>query len=182
MLVTRDAGVADHARKLAAQARDPAPHYEHSEVGFNYRLSNVLAAIGLGQLQRLDARIAARRSNFDYYFETLQKLPGIQFMPEADWGRHTRWLTTLTIDPAEFGATREDVRLALEAHNIESRPLWKPMHLQPVFNELEVAGGSVCATLFDKGLCLPSGSQMTVDDLQRVTAIIADCHAGGVGS
>src|SRR5690606_8896863 len=122
MLVTGDAALAAHARKLATQARDPAPHYEHSEVGYNYRLSNLLAAVGRGQLRVLEDRVTARRRNFEFYRSSLGDLPGVHFMPEAGWGRHTRWLTTLTIDPAEFGATREQVRRLLEAENIESRP------------------------------------------------------------
>jgi pyridoxal phosphate-dependent aminotransferase EpsN len=114
MLASGDRALVDHALKLATQARDPAPHYEHSEVGYNYRLSNVLAGIGRGQLRVLEDRVAARRGNFDFYARHLGDLPGLAFMPEAPWGRHTRWLTTLTIDPARFGADRETVRLALE--------------------------------------------------------------------
>src|SRR5690606_15637318 len=172
MLVSDDEALIVHARKLATQARDPAPHYQHSEIGYNYRLSNVLAGIGLGQLEVLDERVAARRANFDFYREALGELDGIEFMPEAPWGRHTRWLTTLTIDPAAFGATREDVRLALEAGNIEARPVWKPMHLQPVFAGCEVVGGSVAEDLFENGLCLPSGSNLSESDLQRVVDVI----------
>lgn len=181
-LVSDDAALVAHARKLATQARDPAPHYEHSEIGYNYRLSNVLAGIGRGQLGVLEERVAARRRNFEYYVETLGDLPGIEFMPEAHWGRHTRWLTTLTIDPAEFGATREDVRLALEAENIEGRPVWKPMHLQPVFAEFPVIGGKVAEDLFDRGLCLPSGSNLTEHDLERVVAIVRAVAMGRVGA
>src|SRR6185503_1515674 len=129
MLVTPDAALAARARKLATQARDPAPHYQHSELGYNYRLSNVLAAIGRGQLPVLHERVAARRRNFTYYAEALGDLPGISFMPEAPWGTHTRWLTTLTIDPQLFGVDREVVREALDAAGIEARPVWKPMHL-----------------------------------------------------
>ena len=168
MLVSEDEAAIAHARKLAAQARDPAPHYEHSEVGFNYRLSNLLAAVGRGQLQMLPDRVAARRHNFEYYRSALGDLPGIRFMPEAPWGQHTRWLTTLTIDPREFGATREQVRLAMEAENIECRPVWKPMHLQPLYRDCQVYGGSVAAALFDQGLCLPSGSNLTSSQAQRV--------------
>jgi dTDP-4-amino-4,6-dideoxygalactose transaminase len=179
MLVTRDAGIAERARKLATQAREPAAHYEHIEVGFNYRMSNVLAAIGRGQLRVLPSRVAARRSNFEFYRATLGELPGIRFMPEAEWGLHTRWLTTLTVEAAEFGADREMLRLALEKYNIESRPLWKPMHLQPVFCGVEVVGGALSTELFEHGLCLPSGSQMSRQDLERVADIIATCGTRG---
>ncbi|MFO7676546.1 MAG: DegT/DnrJ/EryC1/StrS family aminotransferase, partial [bacterium] len=132
MLVSHDRALVEKARFLATQARDEAPHYQHSEIGFNYRMSNILAAIGRAQLRVLAERLAARRRNFDYYRRALGDLPGIGWMPEAPYGRSTRWLTCLTIDPEACGATREDVRLALERQNIEARPLWKPMHLQPV--------------------------------------------------
>jgi dTDP-4-amino-4,6-dideoxygalactose transaminase len=176
MLVSDDGELIAHARKLASQARDPAPHYEHSEVGYNYRLSNVLAAIGRAQLHVLEDRVQTRRRHFETYREALSDLPGVTFQPEAAWGRHTRWLTCLLIDPAAFGATREDVRLALEAENIESRPLWKPMHLQPVFTGCEVAGGAVAERLFDQGLCLPSGSALTANDLARVIEGVRRVH------
>lgn len=172
MLVSADRALIEHARKLSTQARDPAPHYQHSEIGYNYRLSNVLAGIGRGQLQVLAERVAARRRIFDYYAETIGDLPGIALMPEASWGRSTRWLTCITVDPARFGADREAIRQALEAENIESRPLWKPMHLQPVFRGCEVVGGGVAAALFRDGLCLPSGTAMTDGDLARVVEVI----------
>jgi len=178
MLVTDDEQLANHARKLATQARDDAPHYEHSEVGYNYRMSNILAGVGRGQLQVLEDRVAARRRNFEYYREHLGDLPGFDFMPEAPWGRHTRWLTCLTIDPDDFGATREEVRLALEAENIEARPVWKPMHLQPVYGQFPVVGGRVSEELFEKGLCLPSGSAMTEEDLARVVGVVRARSAG----
>jgi dTDP-4-amino-4,6-dideoxygalactose transaminase len=169
MLVSADAALVAHARKLATQAREPAPHYEHAEIGYNYRLSNVLAAIGRGQLRVLEERVQARRRNFAFYEATLGDLPGVRFMPEAAWGRHTRWLTCLTIDPVD-GIDRERVRLALEADEIEARPVWKPMHLQPVFAASPAVGGDVAAGLFARGLCLPSGSNLTADDLHRVAA------------
>ncbi len=172
MLVSADQELIDHARKLATQARDPAPHYEHSEIGYNYRLSNVLAGIGRGQLDVLEQRVAAKRRIFDYYLRSLGDLPGISFMPEAPWGCTTRWLTTVTIDPQQFGCDREALRLALEAENIEARPLWKPMHLQPVFAGCEVVGGNVAAGLFTHGLCLPSGTALTEADLARIVGII----------
>jgi pyridoxal phosphate-dependent aminotransferase EpsN len=172
MLVSDDAGFIAHARKLATQARDPAPHYQHSEIGYNYRMSNVLAGIGRGQLQVLEERVQARRRNFAFYQETLGDLPGIAFMPEAPWGRHTRWLTVITVNPDEFGADREAIRLALEAQNIEARPVWKPMHLQPVFAGCEAVGGAVAEEFFVNGLCLPSGSNLSQDDLERVVDVI----------
>ncbi|MDY7228108.1 DegT/DnrJ/EryC1/StrS family aminotransferase [Hyalangium rubrum] len=172
MLVSADESLVSHALKLATQARDPAPHYQHSEIGYNYRLSNVLAAIGRGQLRVLEDRVAARRRNHAFYTRSLLGVPGITFMPEAPWGRHTRWLTTLTIDPVAFGADREAVRVALERENIEARPVWKPMHLQPVFSGFERRGGSVSEELFQHGLCLPSGSNLTLDDLARVVEVM----------
>jgi dTDP-4-amino-4,6-dideoxygalactose transaminase len=172
MLVSDDGALVEHARKLATQARERAPHYEHLEIGFNYRLSNVLAAIGRGQLRVLDERVAARRRVFDRYVEALGRLPGIAFMPEAPWGRCTRWLTCLTIDPAAFGADREAVRLALAADRIEARPIWKPMHLQPVFAHCRRIGGEVAERIFERGLCLPSGSNLTDDEIDRVVAVV----------
>lgn len=173
MLVAQDAALMAQARQLATQARDPAPHYQHSQIGYNYRMSNVLAGIGRGQLRVLEERVQARRRNFTFYHAALQHLPGIDFMPEAPWGEHTRWLTCITVDAAQFGATREDLRLALEAANIESRPVWKPMHLQPVFADYPVIGGQVAAQLFADGLCLPSGSNLSTADLTRVCDVIA---------
>jgi pyridoxal phosphate-dependent aminotransferase EpsN len=172
MLVSADRSLIAHARKLATQARDPAPHYEHSEMGFNYRLSNVLAAIGRGQLRVLSERVAARRRNFAFYSAALGDMPGIEFMPEAPWGTHARWLTTLTIDPDEFGADTETVRLALEAEGIEARPVWKPMHLQPLYAHAPVVGGAIANDLFARGLCIPSGSNLTEIDRERVAAVV----------
>src|SRR5690606_19391116 len=140
MLVSEDGELIAHARKLATQARDPAPHYQHSEVGYNYRLSNVLAGIGRGQLQVLQDRVEARRGTFEFYRGALEGIPGIECMPEAPWGRHCRWLPCITIDERAARFDREASRLALEEANIESRPLWKPMHLQPVFESFPVVG------------------------------------------
>lgn len=173
-----DEALITHARKLATQARDPAPHYEHSEVGYNYRLSNVLAAIGRGQLRVLEERVASRRRNFEFYRKELGDLPGVRFPLEAAWGRHTRWLTCITVQPEEFGADREAIRLALERVNIEARPVWKPMHLQPVFTGAVRYGGEVAEKLFSEGLCLPSGSSLTPSELGRVVeAVRAQCSA-----
>lgn len=178
MLVSADEALVAHTRKLATQARDPAPHYEHSEVGYNYRLSNVLAAIGRGQLRVLEERVAARRRNFERYRAALADLPGLEFMPEAPWGRATRWLTCITLDPAVFGADREALRQALAAEEIESRPVWKPMHLQPVFAGIPTVGGAVAEDLFTRGLCLPSGSNLSESDLERVVAVIRRVAGG----
>ncbi|GBL43808.1 pyridoxal phosphate-dependent aminotransferase [Verrucomicrobiota bacterium] len=168
MLVTAEATVATEARFLATQARDAAPHYQHSTIGYNYRLSNICAGIGRGQLLRLATKVTRRRAHFRAYHQALGDLPGVVFQPEAPWGQSTRWLTCLTIDPARAGRTREDVRLALAAADIESRPLWKPLHLQPVFTAAEYHGTGVGERLFADGLCLPSGSGMTEEQRQRV--------------
>jgi dTDP-4-amino-4,6-dideoxygalactose transaminase len=176
MLVSRDGAAIDAARHLATQAREPTPHYEHRQVGYNYRLSNLLAAVGRGQLLTLEARVAARRRVFAVYAEGLGELDGIEFMPEAPWGRHTRWLTCLTIDPARFGADRETVRVALEAANIEARPLWKPMHQQPLYAGIPYVGGGVSDVLFQNGLCLPSGSGLTDDQQDRVMDVVRGVH------
>ncbi len=170
MLASEDARMIERARFLATQARDPAPHYQHSAIGYNYRMSNVLAGIGRGQLRVLPERIAARRRNREYYETALAGLPGIGFMPRVEGTNH--WLTCITIDPEEFGAGREDVRLALEAVNIESRPVWKPLHLQPVFAGCEYRGGTVAERAFERGLCLPSGSALTEEELDRVCGVI----------
>jgi pyridoxal phosphate-dependent aminotransferase EpsN len=177
MLITEHKDMADRARFLAYQARDPAPHYEHSEIGYNYRMSNLLAAVGRGQLRVLDGRIERRRANFRFYKKALGDLPGIEFMPEHKSGRSTRWLTCILVDPAKFGATREDVRLALEQENIESRPVWKPMHLQPAHSGHRVRGGAVSEAIFRDGLCLPSGSNLIPDDLNRVADIVRSVGA-----
>lgn len=172
-LASANARWIDRARFLATQARDPAPHYEHSEIGHNYRLSNLLAAVGRGQLQALPDRVARRRRINARYRQALGHLPGLSFQPEAPWGTSTFWLTCATIDAERFGATREELRLALEEANIEARPVWKPMHLQPVFRDCPVVGGSVSEALFAHGICLPSGSSMSDADQQRVVDCVA---------
>ena len=172
MLVSDDDKLVMKAKFLATQARDPAPHYQHSEIGYNYRLSNVLAGIGRGQLQVLNQRVAARRRNFEIYQSALGDLPGIEFMPQANFGQSTRWLTALTVATEAFGADREYIRLQLAKQQIEARPVWKPLHLQPVFSECECIGGEVGEDLFVRGLCLPSGSNLTDEDLERVIAVI----------
>jgi len=172
MLVTGSAQMAARARHLATQAREPFPHYEHNELGFNYRLSNLLAALGRAQLRTLPARIERRRQINATYRAELGELPGISFMPVAPYGQPNYWLTCILVDPGHFGADREDLRLALEAQDIESRPLWKPLHLQPVFAGSPVVGGPVCAGIFERGLCLPSGSSLSEEDLARVVRIV----------
>ena len=168
MLVSDNEEWIKRARYLSTQARDPVPHYQHSAIGYNYRMSNLLAAVGRGQLRGLDERVAARRGTNAFYREQLAGWPGIEFMPEASYGEATFWLTCITIDPAEFGADREQVRLHLESRDIESRPVWKPMHLQPVYRNCRVRGGDFSARLFDYGLSLPSGSSLDSTDLSRI--------------
>lgn len=175
MLLTDDDLIYQKARHWAAQARDEASHYEHSELGYNFRMSNVLAAIGSSQLTMLQDRVTARRENFDFYQRSLADLDGIGFMPEPSGYRSSRWLSVITIDPRRAGTDRESVRLALEDHNVESRPVWKPMHLQPLYAECPVYGGQNSATFFERGLCLPSGSSLTEQQRQRVVDIIRRC-------
>jgi len=177
MLVSRDRERLEHARKLSTQAREPVPHYEHTEIGFNYRLSNLLAAVGRAQLEVLPERVAARRQINARYRELLDA-PGISFMPEADYGRSNCWLTCIVVEPEESGTDRERIRLALEAEDIESRPLWKPMHLQPVFRDAPIFGGDTSAGLFERGLCLPSGSALSDEDQDRVVEILLASRAG----
>jgi dTDP-4-amino-4,6-dideoxygalactose transaminase len=163
MLVSRNEAWIEHARKLSTQAREPAPHYEHTEIGFNYRLSNLLAAVGRAQLAVLPERVAARRRINERYRELL---PGVELMPEAAYGTSNCWLTCILVpDPAR-------VREALGAEDIEARPLWKPMHLQPVYRDAPIYGGDVSAELFAHGLCLPSGSALTDDDQRRIAEIV----------
>ena len=171
MLVSANADWVEHARKLSTQAREPVAHYEHVEIGFNYRMSNVLAALGRAQLESLPERVATRRRIRDRYAELLD-VPGIAFMPEAAYGTTNAWLTCVVVDPETFGADRETIRLTLEAEDIESRPLWKPMHLQPVFAGYDAFGGDVSSRLFERGLALPSGTAMTEDDQDRVVAAV----------
>jgi dTDP-4-amino-4,6-dideoxygalactose transaminase len=197
MLVSEEKDLIEEARFLSQQARDPFPHYEHSTLGYNYRMSNILAAIGRGQLLMLDDKIMKKRQIFDYYYKALKEVPGIQFMPEPSFSLGTRWLTVLLVNPKEFGADREIIRLALEKLNIESRPVWKPMHLQPIFdinnnfNKLRlsnnkaktsnyfnsrIVGGETSERIFKQGLCLPSGTNMSKEDLDRVIDPIIKLH------
>ena len=185
MLVTSRRDIAERARHLSTQARDAGAHYQHSEIGYNYRLSNLLAAVGRAQLTSLPHKVARRRAINQAYRRELGHVAGIEFMPEALYGYSTCWLTCVTVTPSAFGANREQIRLALEEQNIESRPLWKPMHLQPAFAGCAVRGGEVAADLFDRGLCLPSGSSLTSGEQDRIIEIVAEtprrlAQVGGV--
>lgn len=172
MLVSQDAEFIARARHLSTQARDPAPHYQHSSIGYNYRLSNLLAAVGRGQLTSLADKVAKRRAVNTRYRQALSAAPGITFMPIASYGQPNFWLTCIQVDPVEAGVTREDLRLALERADIEARPVWKPMHMQPVFEHCGAYGGDTAAALFDNGLCLPSGSNLTETDHGRVLDVM----------
>jgi dTDP-4-amino-4,6-dideoxygalactose transaminase len=172
MLITPHASVATRARLLATQAREPVAHYEHAHIGYNYRLSNVLAGIGRGQLQQIEARVAARRAVYDRYAHAFRDVPGLAMMPEETFGstesRANRWLTVMTLDRHTFGADPETVRQALECDGIESRAVWKPMHQQPVFQRADAIGGAVADACFASGLCLPSGSSLSMAEQDRV--------------
>jgi len=178
MLLTDDPVAAERARHLATQAREPVTHYEHHVIGYNYRLSNLLAAVGRAQLRSLDDRVAARRRTNARYREAFAGVPGITLMPEATYGESNHWLTCVLIEPTVFGASPEQVRLTLERAGIESRPTWKPMHRQVAFQGRRMVGGPVCEDLFARGLCLPSGTALSEDDVDRVaaTVIAASSH------
>ena len=169
-LISNNPEYCKKATFLATQARDEAPHYQHSEIGYNYRMSNIVAGIGRGQMEVLKDRVEARRRNFEYYKKAFSGLP-ISFVEEPEGAFANRWLTTILTDSYE---TRERIRLALEKENIESRPLWKPMHLQPVFQEFPAYVDGTSEDLFNRGLCLPSGSNLSLEDLERVERIVKD--------
>ncbi|MCP2043688.1 DegT/DnrJ/EryC1/StrS aminotransferase family protein [Pontibacter sp. HSC-36F09] len=176
-LVSNNEAYIKQARFLATQARDAAPHYQHSHIGYNYRMSNVCAAIGRGQMDVLLERVQQRRANYTFYQKTLAAIPAIQFAEEPNGEYYSnRWLSTVLVDDSQ-GISREDIRLALEKENIESRPLWKPMHLQPVFANAPYYGDGTSDRLFDQGLCLPSGSNMTDEERERVVDCIKACFA-----
>src|SRR5690606_22072213 len=164
----------DKAVFLSTQARDDAPHYQHSHIGYNYRMSNICAGIGRGQMEVLANRVAARRAMHDFYVGLLKDIGGVQVLsePSADYFSN-HWLSAIVIDPVVVGKTREDLRLTFLEDNIESRPLWKPMHLQPVFAESQYYGEKVGEALFDNGLCLPSGSNLTDADRERIRVVIS---------
>ena len=172
MLVTQSPRLAERARYLATQARDPFPHYEHATVGYNYRLSNLLAALGRAQLRGLAGHVERRQRIDGAYAEGLSGVPGISFMPRTAAGTSNFWLTCIQIDPEIFGADREAVRLALEAHDVESRPTWKPLHLQPAFTGVGLVGIGRCEHIFGQGLCLPTGSALSPADQSRIIEIV----------
>ncbi len=172
ILASDDEELIRHARKLATQSRDPFPYYEHTEIGYNYRLSNLAAAVGVGQMTVLEQRVARRRQLFDLYSRELSDVPGITLMPEPSYSRSTHWLTVIQIDQARFGCGPNEIRERLEKENIESRPVWKPMHMQPVFAKNRMIGGAVSEHVFQNGLCLPSGSAMKDEDIHRICALI----------
>ena len=182
MLVSAREEFVKKARFLATQARDAAPHYQHSHVGFNYRLSNLLAAVGRGQLGILAERVAQRRANRAFYRQALAADEGITLPQDASYGESNAWLTCINVDAERFGASREDIRRHLEAHDIEARPVWKPMHLQPVFQSCRSVGGSVSAELFDTGLCLPSGSSLTPEGRQLVVDTLTSTPRRGASA
>ena len=171
MFVTDDEHLAAHVRKLSTQAREPVLHYEHVELGYNFRMSNVLAALGVAQLRKLPGRVAQRQRNFAFYQQELAALPGVSFMPDSRDGRGTRWLTTLTIDPGLAGVDATAVQRRLAQEHIESRPVWKPMHQQPALQHYPMFSTGVADALYRDGLCLPSGSSLTTDDLERVVSL-----------
>lgn len=176
-LVTAIAEQAAEARFLSTQARDQAPHYQHSHIGYNYRMSNISAGIGRGQMEVLNRRILQRKAVHNWYRKLLKDAPGIRFHDEPDGYSSNRWLTTVLIDPEESqGLSRELLRLAFDKENIESRPLWKPMHQQPVFSGCPYYGDGLSDYLFEYGLCLPSGSNMTDEEQFRIRAVLEDCR------
>jgi dTDP-4-amino-4,6-dideoxygalactose transaminase len=173
-LISKDKALVEKARFLATQARDNAPHYEHTHIGYNYRMSNICAGIGRGQMQVLEDRVKQRRSVYNNYYDSFSSHPAISFLSELAGFKSNRWLTTIIIDPtvSSKGITREELRIALERENIESRPLWKPMHLQPVFKGCKCFKNGTSERLFEKGLCLPSGSNLTKEQLSDIRTII----------
>jgi pyridoxal phosphate-dependent aminotransferase EpsN len=172
MLASPNERWVEKARFWSTQARDPGIAYSHTEMGYNYRLSNVLAGIGRGQLRVLAERVAARRAIAFAYREAFSDIPGVELMPQAEWGRNTNWLSCFTFDRARFGDVRDAIIAALAEANIEARPLWKPLHLQPLFADARRLGGAVCEDLFERGLCLPSSSSLTRAEQGRVIDIV----------
>ena len=172
MLVSNDSRLCERARFLASQAREKAAHYEHRVVGYNYRMSNLLAALGRGQLMTLDQRVRARRAINQHYRDRLGDIPGLEFMPVASYGEPNFWLTCILIDPPVFGLTSDELREQLSVQAIETRPTWKPMHMQPLYRDSLTRGGAVAADVFERGLCLPSGSSLSATDLERVISAI----------
>jgi dTDP-4-amino-4,6-dideoxygalactose transaminase len=172
MITSNDKSITEKARFLSTQARDKAPHYQHSEIGYNYRMSNVLAAIGLGQLSGIKQKVERKRDIFKTYKSLLGKVPGISFMPEPEWSKSNRWLTCILVNPKMFGISREQLMIVLEQYNIETRPLWKPMHIQPIFKNCRKVGGEISEFLFKQGLCLPSGTSLTDNEIKIICQLI----------
>jgi len=179
-LLSNHTQMVEHARFLSTQAKDPFPHYEHSQIGYNYRMSNITAGIGRGQMLVLDERVEKRRAIHERYIQELSSLPGVTFLPEPTGSFSNRWLTTILIDPVvSGGVTGEMIRLRLDEENIESRPLWKPMHLQPVFKGAASFVNGISESLFAQGLCLPSGSSLTEEEQQHICSLIKLCWNEG---
>lgn len=182
MLVSDDLDALERSRFLATQARDVAKHYQHSVVGYNYRMSNILAGVGRAQLEVLDERVAARRAVYERYEEALGEIDGVEFMPELEGTYSNRWLTAMLLDPEKVSVTPYELIYALEAENIEARPVWKPLHLQPLFEGgafyAHAEGDVVSERLFERGVCLPSGSGMTVEEQERIVGIVARVLCG----
>jgi dTDP-4-amino-4,6-dideoxygalactose transaminase len=175
-LVSKHKDYIDQARFLATQARDEAPHYQHSQIGYNYRMSNIVAGIGRGQMEVLDQRVNQRRANNQRYRNFFKDIIGVTFQTEPNSSYFSNyWLTAILIDPSLTGGiTREDIRLALDAESIESRPLWKPMHMQPVYAGAKFYGTGLCEKLFEQGLCLPSGSNLTEEEVDRIFSVLTE--------
>lgn len=178
MLLSDEKSIVDRARYLATQARQPVLHYEHTDIGYNYRLSNVSAAIGVGQLEMIEQKVARRRTICARYADAFLDVPGVEVMPEPVGRRSSRWLTCVTVDPAISRCGKDEVIAACTAADIEVRPLWKPMHLQPVFEGTRFVGPGLCERLFETGLCLPSGSGMSDADQDRVIGVIREALVG----
>jgi dTDP-4-amino-4,6-dideoxygalactose transaminase len=177
-LISDDAEMISKTRFLATQARDNAPHYQHSHIGYNYRMSNICAGIGRGQMVVIQDRINQRRKNFEFYKNLFSSVDGIEMLEEAKGSYSNRWLTCILVNPEITGGlTRDSIRLALEKENIECRPLWKPMHMQPIFESAPFYGDGTSEKLFEQGLCLPSGSNLTEEDLERVRVAIMKLFA-----
>jgi len=174
MIASDDENLINQCRYLATQARQPVLHYEHNDVGFNYRMSNVVAAIGIGQLEVLAERVNQKRQIAAWYADRFDQVDGIELMPEVDFGRSTRWLTVATLDPNILSTRPLEIIAALESHNIESRPVWKPLHLQKAFADCRCIGGEVSTDLYENGICLPSGTIMSQSDVDRVCDIVLD--------
>lgn len=176
MVVSNDLRLIEKIKFWATQARENVSHYEHTEMGYNYRMSNVLAGIGRGQLRVLSERVKKKKEIFNFYKKHLSDLPGVTFMPIPVWSNSTHWLSCLTVDPNRFGVNRDVLINELEKNNIESRSTWKPLHLQPLFNNSQIVGGNVSEDLFNRGLCLPSGTALRDSDLDRIVAVVRGCY------